>query len=92
MKNDSILLELRPVVEAELKQYRGFLDELNVMLAILRESNIALIVWIVFFLFILGLELFVLISKWTEPESDYEVRIRQQMELHIRRIELLKSQ
>lgn len=92
MKKDSILLELRPAIEAELMAHNGFLDELNVMFTIISQSRIALVVWSLWFSFILGLELFVLVNKSRGSESDYEARVKQQMELHLRRIELLRSQ
>src|SRR5690606_8864869 len=92
MKKDSILLQLRPAVEAELMAHNGFLDELNVMFTIISRSRTALFVWILWFSFILGLELFVLVNKSKGSESDYEARVKQQMDLHLRRIGLLRSQ
>src|SRR5690606_14036586 len=52
MKKDSILLQLRPAVEAELMAHNGFLDELNVMFTIISRSRTALVVWILWFSFI----------------------------------------
>lgn len=92
MKKDSILLQLRPAIEAELMAHNGFLDELNVMFTIINQSRTALVVWILWFSFILGLELFVLVNKSRGSESDYEARVRQQMDLHLRRVQLLRQQ
>lgn len=92
MKKDSILLQLRPAIEAELMAHNGFLDELNVMFTIINQSRTALVVWILWFSFILGLELFVLVNKSRGSESDYEARVRQQMNLHLRRVQLLRQQ
>lgn len=92
MKKDSILLQLRPAIEAELRAHNGFLDELNVMFTIISQSRTALVVWILWLVFILGLELFVLVNKSKGSESDYEARVKQQMDLHLRRVQLLRQQ
>lgn len=92
IKKDSILLQLRSAVEVDLKANNGFLDELNVMLSIINQSTMAKAVWLLWLFFILGLELFVLVNKFMGTSSDYDERVRQQMDLHLRRIELLRSQ
>lgn len=89
MKKDSMLLVLRPIVEAELKDKVGFLDELNLMISILTASWVAMSVWGLFFCFFLGIEIFVLVSKWNEHETDYDEVIKQQEMVHRRRLELL---
>lgn len=89
---DSLSLQLRPQVEAELKANVGFLDELKVMVILLQESTVALTAWLVWFIFLLCLELFIVVSKWSETPTDYDKRMTQQMELHFRRIELLARQ
>lgn len=91
-KKDSLMLTLRPIVEAELKQNVGFLDELELMWSLLTNSYVALITWIIWFVLLLGLECFILVSKWNEPEVDYDEVVRQQMELHLRRLRLLTNQ
>lgn len=91
-KKDSLMLTLRPMVEAELKQNVGFLDELELMWSLLSNSYVALITWIIWFILLLGLECFILVSKWNEPEVDYDEVVRQQMELHLRRLRLLTNQ
>ncbi|MBL7872107.1 MAG: DUF4407 domain-containing protein [Cyclobacteriaceae bacterium] len=83
---DSLSLQLRPQIEADLKANVGFLDELKVMVSLLQESKVAFIAWSVWFIFLLCLELFIVVSKWGEIETDYDKRMTQQMELHFRRI------
>jgi hypothetical protein len=92
MQKDSMMLAIRPTVEAELKQNVGFLDELQLMLSILLGSAVAFCVWFLFFFFFFGIEAFVLISKWKETETDYDEVIRQQSLIHLKRIELLSKQ
>lgn len=89
IKKDSLLLQLRPVIESELKQNVGFLDELHTMYLLLSESFVSLAAWLIWFVFLLGLELLILVSKFKESETDYDRRMKQQMELHFKRIELL---
>lgn len=91
-KNDGLLLGLRPQIEADIKANVGFLDELDVMVDLLTESGVSACAWSIWFAFLLGLELFLLVSKLYETETDYDRRMQQQMELHYRRIDLLKQQ
>lgn len=92
IKKDSMLLGLRPIVKAELGKNVGFLDELDIMYSILGDSGVSLAVWLIFFLLLFAIEVFVLVSKWNEAETDYDVLVRQQEELHRRRLELLARQ
>ncbi len=86
---DSVLLTLRPSVENEIKSKVGFLDELNVMMSLLSNSKAALIVWMIWLFFLLGIELFILVSKTGEKKNDYDSIIMLQMNLHIKKIGLL---
>jgi hypothetical protein len=89
---ETLLLNLRPAVEAKIKKNVGFLDELDVMLSLVARSWIVLSVWILWIVILVALELLVLLGKWGEKETDYDLRLEQQKQLHIRRIELLGSQ
>ncbi|MBT1711964.1 DUF4407 domain-containing protein [Fulvivirgaceae bacterium PWU5] len=91
-KRDSSLIGLRQQIEGEIKANVGFLDELEVMFSLLSESGISFGAWLIWFIFLLALELFILVSKIGELETDYDRRMQQQMELHYRRIALLKQQ
>lgn len=89
---DSLLLTLRPRIEEEIKSKVGFLDELDLMLALLIESLPALVVWFIWFLLLLGLELFILISKSGEEGSDYDALISHQMKMNKSKIDLFSRQ
>jgi len=88
---DSNLLALRPLVEKEIREKVGFLDELKVMYKLISESNIAMIVWFLWFFFLLGLEMFVLISKTTEKKNDYEETVLHQMNIQMKKLKLLEN-
>jgi hypothetical protein len=88
---DSNLLALRPMVEKEIKEKVGFLDELKVMYKLISESNIALVVWFLWFFFLLGLEMFVLISKTSEKKNDYEETVLHQMNIQMKKLKLLEN-
>lgn len=90
-KKDSILLGLRPAIETELKQNVGFLDELEVMYSLLSESGVSFGAWLIWFVFLLGLELLILASKMGESENDYDRMMSEQMALHFRKISLLSE-
>ncbi|MEJ6980554.1 DUF4407 domain-containing protein [Pedobacter sp. P351] len=86
---DSLLLTLRASLESEIKSKVGFLDELNVMKRLISDSGIAFAVWLLWILFLLGLELFILVSKIGEKENDYDITIKHQMDLQLKRLQLL---
>jgi hypothetical protein len=88
---DERLLGLRTQLEEDLKRNTGFLDELTVLMSIFSKSTVALFVWLIWIVFLLGLELFILVSKFSDTETDYDVMIRQQTNLHLKRIDLLSS-
>jgi len=89
MNKETILLSLKSVLEKEINQRVGFLEELSVMFNILKKSIIALIVYIIWLLFLLILELLILIGKANDTDSDYDKTIQKQMAIHLRKIELL---
>lgn len=89
---DSSLLAIRPTVEKEIKSKVGFLDELQVMYRLITNSGIAMTVWLLWFVFLLGLEMFVLISKTTEKRNDYEEKVMNSMNIHLKRVRALENQ
>jgi hypothetical protein len=90
-KKEAVLVALREVLVAELKSKVGLLDELEVMFGLLSESLVSFAAWFIWFVFLLGLELFIVVSKMGEEETDYDRMIKQQVMLYYRRIELLES-
>jgi hypothetical protein len=85
-------LTIRQDLETELKARTGFLDELKLLMAILTSNTIALIVWILIFIFFLSLELFVLVIKFGDARNDYEKTIMHQMDIRIKMIDELANQ
>lgn len=65
-------LNLSTKVEEELKSRQGFLTELEALHALLFARPTSLVVWSLFFLFFLFLELLVLISKAGGEGTDYD--------------------
>jgi hypothetical protein len=88
-EKDSALLTLRPALEKQLLNQKGFLDEMNVMYRLISESRIAFFVWLLWVIIILGIELFVLISKAGEKTNDYQAMIKHQMDTHLHKLNLL---
>ncbi|WGQ10951.1 DUF4407 domain-containing protein [Pedobacter gandavensis] len=86
---ETTLLSLKAVLEKEVNEKIGFLEELTVMFNILKQSSIACAVYIIWLLFLLILELLIVISKSNDTDSDYDKTIQKQMDLHLRKIELL---
>lgn len=89
-KKDSALVRLRPNLEKQILDSKGFLDELEVMARLISESGIALFVWLLWVLIILGIELFVLISKLGEKTTDYQAMVKHQMNMHLHKLKLLE--
>lgn len=79
----------REILEKEIREKVGFLDELEVMFKLITHLKVALAVWLIWFLFLFGLELLVLISKINEKENDYDKTIVHQMTLQNKRLDAL---
>lgn len=90
-EKETALLNIRPELEKLISSKVGFLDELEVMYSLITRSNVALGVWLIWFFFLLGLEMLVLISKVNETENDYERTVRHQMALQLRKLELFSK-
>lgn len=85
------LATLRQSIEKQLKEKTGFLDELNIMFSLLAKSNPALVVYIVWFILLLGLEFFILMNKRHEKTTDYDAMITHQMNMHIKKLNILSG-
>jgi len=90
-EKENALLNIRPKVEKEIRDKVGFLDELNVMFELLSQSTIALIVYLLWFLLLFGLEMLVLISKINEKENDYERTVQHHMNLQFKKLDLFSK-
>jgi hypothetical protein len=88
-RKDSMLLNMQQVIESELKSKTGFLDELKVLFSVLLSSSIALIVWILIFLFFLMIELFILVNKFGDDKNDYDRLLQHQIDVRIKMIDKL---
>lgn len=85
-------LNIREDLEKELKSRTGFLDELKTLMSVLTSHPLALIVWILIFVFFLALEIFVLVIKFGDVKNDYEKTVFHQMDLKNKMIEELTGQ
>ena len=86
--NDKALLHekignVREKLEEQLKNNKGFLDELEVMYTILSSSMVSRIVWGLWIVFFLIIELLVLVSKMFEKENDYQKMVHHQMRVRM---------
>ena len=90
-KKQEILLNIRPIVEKQIMSKVGFLDELNIMFKIITGSRIALIVWLLWFIFLFGIEMLILISKSNDKVNDYEKIINHHMDMQIKQIDLFNK-
>jgi len=85
-------INIRQDLEKDLKSKTGFLDEMSTLIFILTSHTVALIVWILIFVFFLSLELFVLVIKFGDSKNDYEKAILYQMNSRIMMIDELSNQ
>lgn len=63
-------------VRKECKESVGFLEELEAMWTIISTRRLAGVFYGVFFLLLMSLELFVVVSKMVDGECDYEIAIK----------------
>jgi hypothetical protein len=82
-------INIRQELETELNAKTGFLDELKILFGILLSSWIAMVVWLMFFLFFICVEVFVLINKFGEERNDYDSIILHQKDTRIKMLEKL---
>lgn len=87
-EKENALLNIRPSLEKEISSKVGFLDELEVMYSLITRSGVALSVWLIWFFFLLGLEMLVLLSKMNEKENDYERTVKHHMNLQLKKLDL----
>lgn len=90
-EKETALLNIRPELEKQISSKVGFLDELEVMYSLITRSNVALGVWLIWFFFLLGLEMLVLISKVNEKENDYERTVKHHMALQMRKLDVFSK-
>ncbi|MFD0765267.1 DUF4407 domain-containing protein [Mucilaginibacter lutimaris] len=89
---EASLIKLRSELEKEISEKTGFLDELIVMVNLIKGSVVALLVWLLWLSFLIGIELFVLVSKRGNEENDYDLTIKHHMELQKRKLRLMAAQ
>jgi Domain of unknown function (DUF4407) len=82
-------INIRQELETELNSKTGFLDELKVLFSILLSSLIALVVWIMFFIYLLSIEVFVLVNKFGDERNDYDSVILHQKDIRIKMLNKL---
>ena len=89
--NWSELLNVRPRLEAEVSKKVGFLDELKVMVGLISNSGVALGIWLLWFLFLLFIELLVLFSKVGDKANDYERTVLHHMNIQLKKLDVLEK-
>lgn len=89
---EASLIKLRSDLTDEISNKTGFLDELIVMVNLIKSSFVALLVWLLWLCFLIGIEMFVLVSKRGDEDNDYDMVIRHHMELQKRKLRLMAAQ
>ena len=67
---------MEEAVRAECKASVGFLEELEAMWTIISTRPLAGVFYLVFFVLLMSLELFVVVSKMVDDECDYDAAIK----------------
>lgn len=82
-------------LEADLKQeYEsaiGFVDELNILIKILKGSTAGFIFWILLIFFFLSIELLVLFAKLADDKNDYEKIVLHQANFRIAQLNAISA-
>lgn len=76
---------------SKLGEKPGFLDELRLMIELLKESNFTLFIYALWFSFFLIIELFILISTGSKPDNDYDRILQYQMDIRESRLKVLEA-
>ncbi|QSW88757.1 DUF4407 domain-containing protein [Flavobacterium endoglycinae] len=88
---ESALLNIRPQLEKDISSKVGFLDELEVMFSLISRSTVALIIWLIWFILLFGIELLILVSKRNENENDYDRIVKHHMRLQMKKLDLFEQ-
>ncbi len=78
------LLKVRDETENELKNRKGFLNELLILYRVISKSWLTILIYLMIFSFFLFIELIVLMIKSSDDESDYDVLVREQQNVRKR--------
>jgi hypothetical protein len=89
---DTVMLNMQYRLEKELSQRTGLLDEIDVLISIFRTSPVSVFVWMLFFVFFLSLELFVLIIKLGDKDNDYDAAIRHQVNTRLKMLRKIQAE
>lgn len=84
------LRTLEDDIRKKISEKTGFLDELRILKEVLFTSKEGIVVYSLFFIFFLSIEIFVLMIKIFDKESDYDHLLRHQTEVRLRMIDNLK--
>lgn len=87
--SDSLLV-LRKTVTHKVESRQGLLMELEAMRNILSKRSEALVVWVMWMILLLVLELLVLVTKASNKEDDYDALILHQMDVRKESLSKLK--
>lgn len=90
-QKSNLLMNVKFVLENELRGKVGFFDDLEVMKGIILRSWVSLGAWLIFFIFLLALELLVVFNKLGDEATDYENRIEYEDSVRNRRLAFLKQ-
>jgi cell division protein FtsB len=88
---ESALLNIRPQLEKDISSKVGFLDELEVMFLLISKSAVALIIWLIWFVLLFGIEILILVSKYSETENDYDRIVKHHMKLQMKKLDLFEQ-
>jgi len=83
-------MDAENLLRQELKSKQGFLEELNAIIEILIERPVALIFYLVLFVFLMSLELFVVASKLGDKKCDYDLIVEYQLDQKTKTLNELK--
>ena len=85
------LASIKAKKEEDLRKSSGFIDELNILHDVITSSKIGFTVYLLFFLFFLSIELFVVTIKLFDKASDYDKLIHHQTEVRLKMLERLNG-
>ena len=72
-------LNVAAELKKELEAKTGFLEELRALIRIMSNNTIALVFYILLFLFLIFLELLVVMSKFGDKPCDYDLIVQHQL-------------
>jgi hypothetical protein len=91
IENDSLFSRIERAKQSARNEPPGFLDELTIIVELATQSGIAFFAYIIFLLFFIFIELFIVLAKLNDGDNDYHRLLQYQEKIREERLKVLEQ-